>query len=89
MDPFEVLTLISNGTVITFLIWSYFRRRNIDDRIDTLASVLTKTTDLLDKTRSWEKSASEIRALEEVYERKAKAEVETKSKEELDIVKKN
>lgn len=88
MDPFEVLTLISNGTVITFLIWSYFRRRNIDDRIDTLASVLTKTTDLLDKTRSWEKSASEIRALEEVYERKAKAEVETKSKEELDIVKK-
>lgn len=88
MEFSEIITLISNGAVIIFLAWSYFRRKNIDDRIDKLASILSATTDLLDKTRSWEKSANEIRALEEVYERKAKAEIETKSKEELDIVKK-
>lgn len=58
----EIITLISNGAIITFLIWSYFRRKNIDDRIDKLASILSTTTDLIDKTRSWEKSASEIRA---------------------------
>ncbi|TDY03828.1 hypothetical protein [Thiohalophilus thiocyanatoxydans] len=87
MSTAEFITLITNVTVMIFLVWSYFRRRNIDNRIDKLASVLNTVTDLLDKHRSWEKTANEIKAIEDTYERKVKAEIDAHKKESLDSAK--
>ena len=87
MSVTELATLITNIIVIIFLVWSYFRRRNIDDRIDKLASVLQIVTDLLDKHRGWEKTANEIKAIEDVYERKVKAEIDAHKKETLESAK--
>jgi len=87
MSTPEIITLITNSAVIIFLIWSYFRRKNIDERIDKLANILMVATDILDKNRSWEKTAKEIKSLEEVYERKSKATIDTHSKENLEAAK--
>jgi DNA-binding FrmR family transcriptional regulator len=83
MSTAELITYITNVAVIIFLVWSYFRRRNIDNRIDRLAGVLSAVTDLLDKNRSWEKTANEIKAIEEAYERKVKAEIDAHKNESL------
>lgn len=83
MDVTTILSVTSNAAILMFLVWSLLRRRNVDDRIDRLASLLGQVTDLLAKNRSWEKSADEVKAIEDLYERKLKAAIEAHNKETL------